>query len=266
LSVKEIQASSFDLWVMLSLWGEGQGEGVKFFRAAKRRTSRFIRLPPGQIHDIFTAMATPVGHSLVALTICAPLQRTSLGRAMSIYWWMLILVLVSLLPDLDVLLRWLSFSHLLSHRGLTHSLFFALIFTMVITVFCYLSGIIHGNIRTLIKVWLVFATVMASHGLMDALTDGGRGVALFSPFSLHRYFFPIRPIPVAWINHAVLFSPYMLHVYAVEVALFGPFCLAAWGAGADLSGAPLISTFRWLAAGMFFMFGIGIWIVRSQSL
>ncbi|HVR41615.1 MAG TPA: metal-dependent hydrolase, partial [Thermoanaerobaculia bacterium] len=33
-----------------------------------------------------------------------------------------------------------------------------------------------------------------SHPLLDAMTNGGRGIAFFAPFSNHRYFFPWRPI------------------------------------------------------------------------
>jgi len=190
-------------------------------------------------------MATFVGHSLVGLTICAPLQKTSLGQAMPIYWWLALLVLASNLPDLDVLmLHWFPYSHPLSHRGLSHSLFFALFAALCFTIFCYLAVIVHGNIRTLILVWLIFAAVMSSHGLLDALTDGGLGIGIFSPFNLRRYFFPIRPLPVAWLSPAGMFSPYMMHVYAVELALFGPFCLAAWLVGADFSCLPNLSTFR----------------------
>ena len=41
------------------------------------------------------------------------------------------------------------------------------------------------------------AVVLASHGLLDTMTDGGLGAALLWPFSLARYFAPWRPIPVA---------------------------------------------------------------------
>jgi inner membrane protein len=39
--------------------------------------------------------------------------------------------------------------------------------------------------------------VTVSHGLLDAMTDGGLGVAFFSPFDSTRYFFPWRPISVS---------------------------------------------------------------------
>ena len=38
---------------------------------------------------------------------------------------------------------------------------------------------------------------MASHGVLDALTDGGPGVAFLAPFDDTRYFFPWRPIRVS---------------------------------------------------------------------
>jgi inner membrane protein len=43
-----------------------------------------------------------------------------------------------------------------------------------------------------------------SHGLLDAMTNGGLGVAFFAPFSNERYFLPWRPI---------LVSPLSIHVF-----------------------------------------------------
>jgi inner membrane protein len=37
----------------------------------------------------------------------------------------------------------------------------------------------------------------ASHGVFDAMTSGGLGVAFFAPFDETRYFFPWRPIRVS---------------------------------------------------------------------
>ena len=38
---------------------------------------------------------------------------------------------------------------------------------------------------------------MASHGLLDMLTDGGKGVALLWPLTNDRYFALLRPIRVS---------------------------------------------------------------------
>jgi inner membrane protein len=49
--------------------------------------------------------------------------------------------------------------------------------------------------------------VTASHGLLDALTDGGLGVALFSPFTQKRFFFSWTPIEVSPFGWRWLLKP-----------------------------------------------------------
>ena len=44
---------------------------------------------------------------------------------------------------------------------------------------------------------LYFSAVTASHGLLDAMTDGGFGIGFFSPFDNTRYFLPWRPLTVS---------------------------------------------------------------------
>jgi membrane-bound metal-dependent hydrolase YbcI (DUF457 family) len=55
------------------------------------------------------------------------------------------------------------------------------------------------------KLVLIFFLAGASHGLLDALTDGGLGVAFFSPFIAERYFFPWTPIPMSPIGMTAFF-------------------------------------------------------------
>jgi len=45
--------------------------------------------------------------------------------------------------------------------------------------------------------WIYFFLATASHGLLDAMTDGGLGVAFFAPFDNRRYFLPWTPIRVS---------------------------------------------------------------------
>jgi inner membrane protein len=63
--------------------------------------------------------------------------------------------------------------------------------------------------------------VVASHPLLDTLTNGGLGCALFWPFDNARYFAPWRPIPVSPIGLG-FFSPYGMFVAAVELLVFSP--------------------------------------------
>jgi len=66
------------------------------------------------------------------------------------------------------------------------------------------------------RLWLYFFLAAASHGLLDALTNGGLGVAFFSPFDNDRFFLPWRPIEVSPIVPARFFSARGLSVLASE--------------------------------------------------
>jgi len=46
-------------------------------------------------------------------------------------------------------------------------------------------------------VFVFLLVCLASHGVLDAMTDGGKGIGFFIPFDNHRYFLPFRPIHVS---------------------------------------------------------------------
>lgn len=94
------------------------------------------------------------------------------------------------------------------------------------------------------------AVVVASHPLLDILTDGGLGCALFWPFDGTRYFAPWRPIPVAPIGLA-FFSPFGLTVAIWEAVIFAPLWWYAFRKrGASSTRAIALRTS-----------GAGLWIV-----
>lgn len=121
-------------------------------------------------------------------------------------------------PDLDVLtFRWgIPYESIWGHRGWTHSLAFALLFgTLIGLIFKFLDK--KNSIA--LTAWLVFST--ASHPLLDMMTNGGRGVALWWPFSEGRIFFPYRPIQVSPLAVSDFFTPWGLEVLASEVIWIG---------------------------------------------
>ena len=61
-----------------------------------------------------------------------------------------------------------------------------------------------------------FFLVIASHGLLDGFTNGGLGIAFFSPFDTGRYFFPWQPIQVSPIGLA-FFGKWGVRVLASEL-------------------------------------------------
>ena len=121
----------------------------------------------------------------------------------------------STLPDLDALGFYVgvSRSSMLSHRGITHSIPFAVVLALVAALL--LRGMTKDRTH-LGKLWLYLFLATASHGVFDALTNGGRGVAFFAPFSPARYFFPFRPIEVSPISVSRFFSERWRAVLASE--------------------------------------------------
>jgi inner membrane protein len=101
------------------------------------------------------------------------------------------------LPDADVIAFsfGIPYGHMLGHRGLTHSLAFAVVLGLVVVVLAF------RGVPRFSKVWwglvLYFAVVTASHGVLDAFTNGGKGVAFFAPFDNARHFFPWQPLRVS---------------------------------------------------------------------
>lgn len=124
-------------------------------------------------------------------------------------------VALSLLPDLDVIaFRFgVPYEAPLGHRGASHALSVAVAIGGLVALW-----------RP--KVGLVAGLVVASHGLLDALTDGGRGVALLWPLSDERFFAPWRPIPVAPLGRRML-SARGIEVVLAEVLIFAPLWIAA---------------------------------------
>jgi inner membrane protein len=119
----------------------------------------------------------------------------------------------SVLPDIDAVGYWLGipYGHWLGHRGLTHSLPFALALGAMASLW---AERLAASRRA---VFLAVALATGSHGILDAMTSGGLGVAFFAPFSNERFFFPRRPILVSPISILGFFKASSLLVLATEL-------------------------------------------------
>lgn len=108
----------------------------------------------------------------------------------------------SLLPDLDVIAFRLGipYAHILGHRGFSHSLCFACLTGLLALLFA-------RRLHTSRPGAFTFVTLSAaSHPLLDMLTNGGRGVALYWPWSATRHFAAWRPIEVSPLNPVQFFG------------------------------------------------------------
>jgi inner membrane protein len=135
-------------------------------------------------------------------------------------------ILLPILPDADALLTpWIPYAHPFGHRGFTHSLVFAML-TGIVTAVLAVSGKWASG-HSFLKLAIFFTAITASHGLFDAMTSGGLGVAFFAPFDNTRYFLPWRPIPVSPMSAAGLMTTRGFRVIQWEFALFWLFAIAA---------------------------------------
>ena len=119
-------------------------------------------------------------------------------------------------PDIDVVgFRFgIHYGDFWGHRGFTHSLAFAALLAGTLLVLAFPTGV---PSLSRLSLWLYLFLATASHGFLDAMTDGGLGVAFFSPFDNKRYFFPWTPIRVSPIGISRFFSNRGLAVLRSEL-------------------------------------------------
>jgi len=141
-------------------------------------------------------MASLMTHAFAAVALGHTLTAVKLPPR----FWVLALI-SSVLPDADVIGFGLGveYGDLLGHRGLSHSLTFALAWSFGAMSLVDFQMIPRGS-GTWWKLAALLFAVTASHGVLDALTNGGLGVAFFAPFDGTRYFFPWRPLVVSPIS------------------------------------------------------------------
>jgi inner membrane protein len=136
-------------------------------------------------------MPTVISHSLAAIVL-----EKVFSKSTGVKFWVLTII-CAILPDIDVFMHYFGVpnGHILGHRGVMHSMLFALVvsFLMVVAGF--------REIKHFSKEWwsfiMYFFLIGLSHGVLDAMTSGGLGVGFFIPFNSTRYFFPVRPIRVS---------------------------------------------------------------------
>jgi len=177
-------------------------------------------------------LASLFSHAVAALSIGSCFCRS--GRVKRV---LATGALCSVIPDLDVIgFRFgIRYGDFWGHRGFTHSLVFAALLAGALTALGFPKDAT-GPGR--FSVWTYFFLATASHGLLDAMTDGGLGVAFFSPLDNRRYFLPWTPILVSPIGVGRFFSERGLAVVQSELVWI------------------------WLPAALF---AAGVWLIRRRG-
>ena len=175
--------------------------------------------PRGEI-----ALATPVGHLLLAAAITQSLARNDKERKLG-----LLISPVALLPDFDIVLGLLSGYIWEYHRGISHSLAMAVIFGVV-----SLIGLKLWRVRSPVYLSMLISLAYASHVVLDYLVfDNARvpGVQIIWPLSSELYQSPLTLLPslfdvgnarfgfnsvVAVLREILLLAPLYAMVYTLK--------------------------------------------------
>ena len=150
-------------------------------------------------------MASVFGHGIVGVTLIK-LFTSKQTRLL-----LLLAILSTILPDLDVIAFNfdIPYSHPFGHRGFTHSILFAVVWSLLLMWF-------FGKKDKIVWFTVVFLST-TSHGVLDAMTSGGKGIGFFIPFNNDRFFFPFREIKVSPIGIEKFFSEWGMQVIISEL-------------------------------------------------
>lgn len=162
-------------------------------------------------------MPTIMSHAMVPLAGALILGRNRLSLPVIATG-----LIFAMLPDADVIGFGLGIEYGDSwgHRGASHSLVFAAAAALLAT------AILRPDRYYVAAIFLFLS--MASHGLLDMLTSGGLGVALFWPFEQARHFAPLTPIAVSPIGISDFISVRGIAVlYSEAVWIWIPLTLIA---------------------------------------
>lgn len=142
-------------------------------------------------------MPTILTHPAVPLAIGLGLGQRIISRKL-----LAVGAVVSILPDLDVLAFRLGIPYAseFGHRGFSHSLLCALLIALLA------AGLLRLWRERFRVAFLFLFLAVVSHGVLDAFTNGGQGIAFLWPGSQQRFFAPMQVIEVAPLNLPRFFS------------------------------------------------------------
>ncbi len=171
-------------------------------------------------------------HALLPLAVAVAIAKRPVP-------WSLVFVAAAAAaaPDVDGLSKHLlgvSPSSIYAHRGAAHSLFVALAVGLLAAPWHRRLGV------NALTAGVVIAGAMASHGLLDMMTDRGQAVAYLWPISSIRLFADWRPIQSNPVHMAHLYTQASIRLLSDLRELIIPmFALALAVRGARMVIPPL---------------------------
>lgn len=167
-------------------------------------------------------MASAFTHAFTSYTIGKLMPGYKIG-------WKTILLgmFVAAMPDLDVISFKLGIAYgdVFGHRGITHSIAFSALTAFVVKAIFYPNTKLSSHKGIFLLCFFFLSTL--SHAILDMMTTGGKGVALFAPFENGRHFLPWRFIQVSPIHISDFFGEWGKRVLISEFRYVWMPCIIA---------------------------------------
>jgi membrane-bound metal-dependent hydrolase YbcI (DUF457 family) len=161
-------------------------------------------------------MPLPLAHALVGASAAAAFLPASRSRQ-----WkpLLIGAFLGISPDFDYALNVLRISGGGWHHGFTHSIAFACLLGLI-------TMVVSKEWR--VRSFVAFCAAAVSHTLLDYLITESYGVALWWPFTDHRYKLRLpNPIDYTWSDASIWEAGVdILKITLIEFMIFAPIFLA----------------------------------------
>lgn len=157
-------------------------------------------------------MPSLLGHAVAGYTLGAAFHGGRPPRRV-----VLAALACAMAPDVDWFTGFLGLtdSHGLAHRGATHALVAVPLIAGLAMLVAFRSRLREP------RLWLCLGAATLSHGLLDAWTFGGTGVAFLAPFSDARFAAAWQPLFVSPIPLSGHLLDWFLFALAIELAWLG---------------------------------------------
>lgn len=169
-------------------------------------------------------MSSILGHGLAGILIASTVRKESDESKRRL---LMFVALLAILPDVDVLIYiFFGAMGLTPHRGITHTLLFAL---LIGTVFSLMLG--HYFALSFRAGCLLFSAVLLSHLALDYLMGSGPVVPFLWPFSDDGYLSPYKIVPTAYYSTSsaglisLIFHIPTIFGLVMECLIFSPLIL-----------------------------------------
>jgi inner membrane protein len=195
-------------------------------------------------------MSTIISHSLIGAAIASFFRFENKKKNV------ITSLILGALPDSDTLIMGIfGRGTVFDHRGVFHSIFFAIIVGTLVAFLFKKNGWISSTAFT--KLAVLFSAVTFSHPLADGFSTGWRyGVSYLAPFDMTKYFWFASPLPLAPLSPTQLITSRGANLFLAEAAMLWTFAIGSFLWNKE----PINKNYRYAAITLW-LISLGFWII-----